>query len=553
MMTIRSLTSMVLLGLMLVSSPRSQAAREPAQTLVLWPGVPPGETPATGPEIKVPKRPRPFYQLTQIATPTLQVFLPAPEKHLGTGVLVCPGGGLQRLAYEHEGLEVASWLNELGITAFVLKYRVPAPAKSGAMDAQRAISLMRTQADHWRIDPTSIGFIGFSAGGEIGAWLSTQQEERLYAAIDTSDTFSCRPDFVAMIYSGGLLQGWNGPVKSSLLEKFSPTMPPTFLAHAFNDGCQNSLQWALALKQARVPCELHLFQEGGHGFGARTTGIPVDDWKNRFAEWTTSQNHLLPWFLKQYRNHFIQSLQSSSPPPILTHFYTEASLDQAYAVQRAIAHRLAIHDPLGGFKGAAASAGAQKNLKVEGPLAGVLFKSGQIPFKADTLIPVPATYPLAIETEIAYKIGVDLSYEVLNDLQAREIVQAILPAIELPRSSGWTSENVTAPNIVASNIGSDRYIFGAEQDPSLIDPDTLEIVLKKDGNELHRTRGETAHGGQYHNLRKILNQLTAAGYTLPAGSIIISGALGAIHPGTPGTYEANFGTLGTIQFRLESK
>ena len=121
-------------------------AREPDLVLPLWPGTPPGETRARGEEHRVEGRPRPFYQLTDISAPSLVVFHAPPEKRNGTAVLVCPGGGMQRLAYEHEGLEVAAWLNSLGVTAGVLKYRVPSPAQTAAMDAQRALGLMRAHA-----------------------------------------------------------------------------------------------------------------------------------------------------------------------------------------------------------------------------------------------------------------------------------------------------------------------------------------------------------------------------------------------------------------------
>ena len=219
------------------------AHRPPDEVLPLWPGAAPGVSQARGPEHKVEGRPRPFFQITDITSPALEVYLAPADKRNGTAILVCPGGGLQRLAYEHEGLEVAEWLNSAGWTACVLKYRVPAPAQTGLIDAQRAMGLIRAIADKWHIDPKSPGFIGFSAGGEIGAWLITHSKERAYEAVDGSDQQPCRPDFAGLIYSGGLLQaGGVGGLKSGIATNLNRSLPPVFLAHAFDDASENSFR-----------------------------------------------------------------------------------------------------------------------------------------------------------------------------------------------------------------------------------------------------------------------------------------------------------------------
>jgi acetyl esterase/lipase len=171
-----------------------------SEVIQIWPGIAPGETGEIGPEHVLPDRPRPFDQITDVSVPTLSVFLPPEERRTGTAMLVIPGGGLDRLAIEHEGIEVAEWLNDRGIAAFVLKYRVPPrdPKKRwkvGLQDAQRAMSIIRLRAGEWRVDSEAIGCIGFSAGGEINVMLSTYYNERQYEPVDGADTHSTRPDF----------------------------------------------------------------------------------------------------------------------------------------------------------------------------------------------------------------------------------------------------------------------------------------------------------------------------------------------------------------------
>lgn len=524
-------------------------AREPDAVLPLWPGTPPGESRAKGEEHRVEGRPRPFYQLTDITTPSLVVFHAPAEKRKRTAVLVCPGGGMQRLAYEHEGLEVAEWLNSLGLTACVLKYRVPSPAQTAAMDAQRALSLIRSHAAEWKIETDAIGTMGFSAGGEIGAWLITHADERLYAAADAADQLSCRPDFAALIYSGGLLQR-DGAVKEPLASRIRPGLPPVFLAHAFDDSSNESLTLALALKRARVPTEVHIYREGGHGFGARPTGIPTSGWKDRFADWLGNLGFLDRASLRDFARRTAAALAAKQSPPRFIENLPDASLADAYVAQRRLVRGLSAGDPVVGFKGAAASAAAQTALGVDGPLASVVFRSGRLDGREPQVIPLREGEPVVVETEVGYVTSVDLSYEILTDEQARGAVESVVPIIELPRSFP-NAGPANARNMVAVNIGSDRYLVGAPVKAEKFNPDTVAITLKRDGQVLHETTGGAAAGGQWHNLRLVLNTLTRSGYVIPAGSVILGGALGKIHPGDKGRYEAAFGELGTITFELK--
>lgn len=541
-----SLFAALLLGLGFADA---VAARPPDETLTLWPGTPPGVSRATGPEKKLEGRPRPFFQLTDIATPTLEVFHAPAEKRNGAAVLVVPGGGMQRLAYEHEGLEVAEWLNSVGLTAFVLKYRVPAPAFTGMIDAQRAMGLIRSHAGKWQIDPASLGFMGFSAGGEIGAWLVTHSSGRAYEAVDAADQQSCRPDFAALIYSGGLLQR-GGALKEPIATNLNHNLPPIFLAHAFDDASENSLQLALALKRAGVPTEFHLFHEGAHGFGARDTGVPASEWKNRFTAWLGELGHLDAPPVRSLAAGTVTALKSGDAPPAFASQWPQGTLADAHAVQRRVIRVLRTEDRVAGYKGAGASAAAQTALGIEAPLTGVLFRSGRIEASPDLRIERAAGESIVVETEIGYVMGVDFSFAVPTAEHARDAVAAVVPVIELPRSFASHGGSPDARNMVAANIGSARYIVGQPIAPGTTDPNTWKISLRRDGALLHETTGDSAKGGQWHNLLSILNQITAQGHIIREGDIILCGALGKVHPGEPGKYEARFGDAATLTFEV---
>ncbi|HAV61370.1 MAG TPA: hypothetical protein DCY13_03290, partial [Verrucomicrobiales bacterium] len=450
-----ALNILIVVGLVAEAAPPP-----PDQVLTLWPGKPPGESRATGPEKKVEGRPRPFFQLTDIATPTLEVYLAPAGKRNGTAVLICPGGGMQRLAYEHEGLEVAQWLNSVGITAAVLKYRVPAPAFNGMIDAQRAMGLLRDNAAKLRIDPAAVGFMGFSAGGEIGAWLITHQTGRDYEQVDQADRQPSRPDFAALIYSGGLLQRGGG-IKDGIATNLNRTLPPVFMAHAFDDASENSLELALALKRAGVPTEFHLFHEGAHGFGVRDTGLPVSEWKNRFIGWLEALGYLDAPQLRELAASTSAALQKGEAPPAFADALPNGALADAYTVQRRVIRAAAATDQIAGYKGAGASAAAQSSLGIDGPLTGALFRSGRIDAADEpTTVERGNGGQLVVETEIGYVMGVDFSFEVPTADHARDAVAAIVPVIELPRSFAPAGATPDARNMVASNIGSHRFLVG---------------------------------------------------------------------------------------------
>jgi acetyl esterase/lipase len=265
-------------------------------TVDLWPATPPGETKPVGPEMYRPSKPTDRCQkmLTNISKPTIMVYRPARDKANGAAVVVSPGGGYSILAMDLEGEEVANWLNSIGVTAVVLKYRVPRrpdtpkdqPPTVALMDAQRALSLVRSRAAEWGIDPARIGVLGFSAGGHLTAWMATNSDRRAYSAVDAIDQVSCRPDFVVLVYPA-YLQKTAGSNELNPEIRVSSQSPPCFFAHAGNDpiNAENSAVMYLALKRAGVAAELHIYNQGGHGFGLRPEKTPCSTWPARCEEW----------------------------------------------------------------------------------------------------------------------------------------------------------------------------------------------------------------------------------------------------------------------------
>lgn len=275
----------------------------------IWPGAAPDARPVAGPEIVTTKKSlvagRPWVAVERVSRPTMTVYSPKGT-NTGVAVVVFPGGGYRILAIDLEGTEVCDWLTSKGITCVLLKYRVPGRKgyakgypKSGAYpkspvaleDAQRAVGLLRFHAAEWRIDPHKIGVLGFSAGGHLAAAISAHFDKRLYPAVDAADKESCRPDFAVVLYPGHL---WNWNYVSDPKFELNPDVPvtrqtpPTFLLHAEDDpvdNVNNSRVYHVALKQAGVPVEMHLYERGGHAFGLRRTEFPITGWPELVETW----------------------------------------------------------------------------------------------------------------------------------------------------------------------------------------------------------------------------------------------------------------------------
>jgi acetyl esterase/lipase len=284
----------ILFLLVTVTSPLFAA--EPL-TLDVWPGQVPSEKGDIGEEkLQLPNgEKKPIQRLANVTKPTITVYRPEKAKDTGAAVPICPGGGYNILAWDLEGTEVADWLNSIGVTGIVLKYRVPrrkdrAKHDAPLQDAQRAMSLVRKHADAWNLDVNRIGILGFSAGGHLSATASTNSDKRHYEAIDEVDEISCRPDFTVLVYPAYLIAG------AELAPEIRVTAdtPQTFFAHASDDriSSENSIAMYLALKKAKVPAELHLYASGGHGFGLRPSEHPASTWPQRCEQWMRSRGVL---------------------------------------------------------------------------------------------------------------------------------------------------------------------------------------------------------------------------------------------------------------------
>jgi len=288
---------MVLIALL---TPGLFAANAPL-TLDVWPGKPPGESGNIGAEKVEEKSPgpdgKPIHLVSNVTKPTLTVYRPPKDKDTGAAVIICPGGAYAVLAWDLEGTEVADWLNSIGVTGIILKYRVPARPDSPRylpplMDAQRAISLVRSKAKEWGIDPKRIGMLGFSAGGNLTAIASTHFDHRAYDAIDEIDNVSCRPDFSVLIYPAWLVKEGTDELVPEV--HVSKQTPPAFFAHANDDPIKSDSSAAmyLALKHAGVSAELHIFASGGHGFGLRPTTQPCSHWPQQCEQWMRTTGFL---------------------------------------------------------------------------------------------------------------------------------------------------------------------------------------------------------------------------------------------------------------------
>jgi len=279
------------------------AAPEP---IPLWPEGAPGdkgELPAEADTTKATDGQvggRRVMRIGNVSNPTITIFPSPKERDTGAAVLVCPGGGYHILAWDLEGTEVCDWLNSIGVTGVLLKYRVPRrpglPAHAAPLqDAQRAMGIVRQRAVEFGIDPKRIGVLGFSAGGHLAATLSNNYDARTYPKVDAADEQSCRPDFSVLVYTAYLTVKEEGDKLAPEMRVTSQT-PPTFLAQTEDDGVrvETSLFYYLALKNAKVAAELHIYPTGGHGYGLRPGRDFVTTWPQRADDWLKGLGMLEP-------------------------------------------------------------------------------------------------------------------------------------------------------------------------------------------------------------------------------------------------------------------
>lgn len=277
-----------------------------SKVIDIWNGKVPGSI--ANPDYKQVIDSTYWIKIRFVTNPSLQVY-PAPaDKNTGTAVVVCPGGGYYGISFNNEGVKVAEWLNSLGISAFVLYYRLPDDAimknKSIAplQDGQQAIRIVRSQAKQWGIDPQKIGIMGFSAGGHLASTVSTHFDEKVYEPVDST---SARPDFSLLIYPvismdttithmGSRLCLLGYSPSPDLVKHFSNELqitdktPPAFMVHSLDDGTvpvQNSIRYALSMREHKIPCELHIYQQGGHGYGLAPWGGTHSAWPEACRKW----------------------------------------------------------------------------------------------------------------------------------------------------------------------------------------------------------------------------------------------------------------------------
>ncbi|MBS0417117.1 MAG: alpha/beta hydrolase [Proteobacteria bacterium] len=282
--------STLMIGLFALTCVQAQAAQTQAQ-IPIWPGTPPDAQTAPGPQT----------DWTNITRPTMTVYPPSRD-NTGVAIVVFPGGGFEGLAINLQGTEICDWLTSRGITCVLLRYRVPSlpydwhckcrpdnrtTPTQALEDARRTLGLVRHRAGEWHIDPQKIGVMGFSAGGYLVAEASTRYANRLYKAVDAADEVSCRPDFAVALYPGHL---WVGGKTLGLNPNVPVThqTPPTFLVQAENDdvdSVNHSIAYYIALKDAGVPTELHLYALGGHAFALRPTDLPIGQWPVLVERW----------------------------------------------------------------------------------------------------------------------------------------------------------------------------------------------------------------------------------------------------------------------------
>lgn len=280
-------------------------------TLPLWTGAIPNAKKSNETE-KVEKSG--IAWVTQVQEPNIAVYLPTKQSATGRAVVICPGGGYAGLAYDWEGTDIAKWLNAKGIAGIVLKYRLPSDKtsevryKTPLMDAERALRLTRQHAKEWNLDPTKVGIMGFSAGGHLASTVGTHFDQNASPVKDAAGQLKSRPDFMILIYPvitmkktlthGGSRDNLLGPnPDEALVETYSNEMqvkdntPPTFLLHSADDGAvpvENSLMMYQALKDKKVPVEMHLFPTGGHGFSLAIGKGHLQTWPEVLYAWLQS-------------------------------------------------------------------------------------------------------------------------------------------------------------------------------------------------------------------------------------------------------------------------
>lgn len=273
--------------------------------LKVWPNGAPDSNGITTPEETYEGK-----RVRNVSDAEMYVYLPKIGNNTGAAVVICPGGGYMIEAMDHEGYNMAEWLTTQGVAGIVLKYRLPYGHDQIPLeDAQRALRIVRQKAAEWGINPSKIGIAGSSAGGHLASTAGTKFDLGKPDSNDPIEKYSCRPDFMLLLYPvitfneefghmGSRTNLIGAGNKWELVEKYSNELhvtaqtPPTFFVLADDDNGvppRNSIEFYLALKKYKIPAEMHIFRDGGHGFGMNKKNLPVDQWPNLFAQWMKAQ------------------------------------------------------------------------------------------------------------------------------------------------------------------------------------------------------------------------------------------------------------------------
>ena len=269
--------------LLMIINLRAIAQNNSEKNIQLWPGKVPGESEEKHDPVVLPDKGDKITRISNVTNPVLCVFNECSNNN-GSAVIVCPGGGYSILAIDLEGYEIAKWLNNIGITAFVLQYRVPDKQNAALQDIQRAMRLVRENAGLWNLDPDKIGVMGFSAGASLCARICALPDTNLYPALDKADKNNFRPAFSILIYPAYLDKGPGNSISPETIPL--PNSPPVFIFATADDAHGNSaLVMASALRDKRVPVELHVLPLGGHGYGLRDGNFAAETWPGLAQSW----------------------------------------------------------------------------------------------------------------------------------------------------------------------------------------------------------------------------------------------------------------------------
>ena len=301
----------LIMTVLVIATPMSFAA-DPTE-IRLWPDVAPGSEGASNVKESVQERGtpgKPDRMVEGVTVPVVTLYRPDAARNTGTAIVICPGGGYSSVVIDKAGHEIARYLESIGVTAIVLKYRLPRPEGYTFdhdvpwLDASRAVRLTRHHAAEWQVNADRIGIMGFSAGGHLASTVATHFDSGNSESADPVDRLSSRPDFQALIYPVISFQDEAAHMGSrrnligndpdvELIDLYSNELqvteqsPPAFLVSTYDDHvkAENTLLYFEALRAVNVPAEMHIYEVGGHGYGIRSTGKPVSTWHHRFSEW----------------------------------------------------------------------------------------------------------------------------------------------------------------------------------------------------------------------------------------------------------------------------